>query len=157
MRLLIKQRVFSWTDSYDIYNENNQIKYVVQAEFLTLGHQLHVCDANQNEIGMIRQKILTFLPTFEIEIGGVTRGTIKKEFTLFRQAYDIDYNGWTMEGDFWGWDYEVYEAGRPIMHISKELLHWGDTYVIDIEDPSNELLGMMLVIAVDAANCSQKK
>jgi len=40
------------------------------------------------------------------------------------------------------------------MHISKELFHWGDTYVIDIANPSDELYGMMLVIALDAANCS---
>ena len=26
MRLLIKQRVFSWTDSYDVYDENENAK-----------------------------------------------------------------------------------------------------------------------------------
>lgn len=33
MRLLIKQRVFSWTDSYDVYDENENAKYFVKAEF----------------------------------------------------------------------------------------------------------------------------
>ena len=42
MRLLIKQRVFSWTDSYDVYDENENPKYFVKAEFFSLGHQLHV-------------------------------------------------------------------------------------------------------------------
>ena len=42
MRLCIKQRVFSWTDSYDVYDENGVARYFVQAEFLTLGHQIHV-------------------------------------------------------------------------------------------------------------------
>ena len=32
MRLLIKQRVFSWTDSYDVYDENENAKYFVKAE-----------------------------------------------------------------------------------------------------------------------------
>ena len=44
MRLLIKQRVFSWTDSYDVYDENENPKYFVKAEFFSLGHQLHVYD-----------------------------------------------------------------------------------------------------------------
>ena len=44
MRLLIKQRVFSWTDTYDVYDEYEHPKYFVKAEFLTLGHQIHVYD-----------------------------------------------------------------------------------------------------------------
>ena len=46
MRLLIKQRVFSWTDSYDVYDENENAKYFVKAEFFSLGHQLHIYDRN---------------------------------------------------------------------------------------------------------------
>ena len=34
MRLLIKQRVFSWTDSYDVYDENENPKYFVKAELI---------------------------------------------------------------------------------------------------------------------------
>ena len=51
MKLLIKQRVFSWGDAYDIYDENGNVKYVVKAEIFALGHQLHVYDANGFEIG----------------------------------------------------------------------------------------------------------
>lgn len=38
MRLLIKQWVFSWTDSYIVYDEQGNIKYTVKAELLALGH-----------------------------------------------------------------------------------------------------------------------
>ena len=31
----------------------------------------------------------------------------------------------------------------------------GDTYVLDIVDPADEIMALMLVIAIDAANCSQ--
>lgn len=36
------------------------------------------------------------------------------------------------------------------MHISKELFHWGDTYVVDIMRPQDDLVGVMLAIALDA-------
>ena len=100
MRLLIKQRVFSWTDSYDVYDENENPKYFVKAEFFSLGHQLHVYDRNNHELGVIRQRLLTFLPAFEIEIGGRVRGEIRKQFSFFKPRYEIDYNGWRVEGDF---------------------------------------------------------
>ena len=157
MELLIKQRVFSWTDSYDIYDADGNRKYFVKAEFFSLGHQLHVSDAGGNEIGVIRQRLFSFLPAFDIEIGGVVRGSIQKQFALFRPKYEVDCMGWRVEGDFLGWDYDVYSGCSPVIHISKKLFQWGDTYVIDIANPEDELMGMLLVIAIDAANCTQKR
>lgn len=154
MRLLIKQRVFSWTDTYDVYDENGSVKYFVKAEFLTLGHRLHVYDESRNEVGVIRQKLMTLLPAFEIETDGVVRGRIEKQFTLFRPKYEVDFNGWRAEGDFLGWDYDVYSGCSAVIHISRQLFRWGDTYVIDILNPEDELMGLLLVIAIDAANCT---
>ena len=48
MQLLIKQRVFSWSDTYDIYDEQGNQKYFVKNEFISLGHRLHVYDAAHN-------------------------------------------------------------------------------------------------------------
>lgn len=154
MKLLIKQRVFSWTDSYDVYDEDGNKKYFVKAEFLSLGHRVHVYNALDEELGLIRQKIITMLPAFEIDIAGRYCGRVQKRFTLFRPKYEIDFNGWRAEGDFLGWDYDVYSGCSSVVHISKELFHWGDTYVIDIANPEDELMALMLVIAIDAANCS---
>lgn len=56
MKLLIKQRVFSWTDTYDVYDEAGNPKYFVKAEFFTLGHQIHVYDMNHNEIGAVKER-----------------------------------------------------------------------------------------------------
>ncbi len=39
------------------------------------------------------------------------------------------------------------------MHIKKEYFSWGDTYVIDIKYPQDEILGLLLVLSIDAANC----
>ena len=155
MRLLIKQRVFAWGDTYDIYDEAGNVKYVVKAEIFAFGHQLHVYDALGNEVGRINQKLLTLLPQFEITVEGRMRGTIKKQFTFFVPKYDIDYNGWHAEGDMLGWNYEVYSGDRNIMHVNKQWLSWGDTYTIDIVDERDELEGIMLVIAIDAANCDK--
>lgn len=155
MKLLIKQRVFSWTDSYDVYDETGNKKYFVKAQFLALGHRLHVYDAAGNEIGMIKERLLTFLPVFEIEIGGRNCGSIQKKFTFFKPKYEIDCNGWRCEGDFLAWNYDVYSGCSAVVHITKELLHWGDTYVIDILNPGDEIMAMMLCIAIDAANCTQ--
>lgn len=155
MKLLIKQRVFSLTDTYDVYDENQQRKYFVKSEFLSLGHRIHVYDLNGNEIGSIHQKIFALLPVFELVIGGQVVGTVNKKFTMFRPKYEVNCRGWRVEGDFMSWEYDVYQGCSSILHISKQLLAWGDTYVLDYQMDSDEIMGLLLVIAIDAANCSQ--
>lgn len=154
MKFLIKQRVFSWSDTYDIYDEFGEAKYFVKAKAFSLGHVIHVYNRFDEEVGCIRQKLFTFLPAFEIEIGGQYLGRIKKEFTFFRPRYQLDFQDWTIEGNAFGWDYEVNSNQENIMSIQKELFHWGDTYAININEASNELIGLLIVIAIDAANCS---
>ena len=154
MKLLIKQRVFSWTDTYDVYDESGNTKYFVKAEFLSLGHKIHVYDTEEQEVGMIREKLMRLLPTFEIEGAGI-RGKIEKKISLLKPKYQVDFNGWQVKGDFMAWNYDVTDKhGNIAAHITKELLHWGDTYVIDYADPADELMALLLVIAIDAANCS---
>ena len=153
MRLLIKQRVFSWTDTYDVYDENEQNKYFVKTEFLSIGHKIHVYDMYHNEVGFIREKVIALLPSFEVEIAHRYMGKINKKLTFFKPRDEIDYNGWTVEGDIMGWNYNVYSGYNPVVHIKKELLRWGDTYVIDISQPKDEIAALMLVLAIDAANC----
>lgn len=155
MKLLIKQRVFSWRDSYDIYDEQGNEKYRVKAEAFSLGHQLKVFDKNECQIGTIQQRLITLLPIFDIELNGTHIGTIQKQFSLLTPKYSIDFNGWQVSGDFMGWDYDVISEDNVIVHISKELLHWGDTYVLDFVHPEDEVMGMILVIAIDAANRSK--
>lgn len=92
---------------------------------------------------------------YESNINGNVCGTISKQFTLFRTKYEVDCKGWRVEGDFLSWDYDVYEGCSSIIHISKEPFHWGDTYVIDFVNPADEILGLMLVIAINAANCTK--
>lgn len=155
MKLLFKQRFFSWFDSYDIYNEADETVYTVQGQ-LAWGHCLKIFDAFGSEIGTVRERVLTFLPKFELYLGERYVGCISREFTLFQPRYQIDCNGWQVEGDFLEWDYHITDdAGQSVAAISKELFHWTDTYVIDVHDPKDALCALMLALAIDAEKCSR--
>ena len=154
MKLLFKQRFFSWFDSYDIYDEAGNTVYTVKGQ-LSWGHCLKIYDAYRNEIGTVRERILSFLPRFEIDMGRQYIGCITKEFTFFKPKFTIDFNGWYVKGDFWGWDYKVYDrSGRYVAGVSKQLFRCSDTYAIDVYDPQDALGALMLVLAIDAEKCS---
>lgn len=157
MRLLIKQRVFSWSDTYDVYDQYDEARYFVKAEMFSFGHQIHVYDKRTGrEVGSIHQKLLAFLPQFEIVIDGIPVGAIRKEFSFFTPRYHVDFCDWEVEGDFLGWDYQAYQGEKQVLAVSKELFHWGDTYVLEYSNASDEIPGLLLTIAIDAANCSNK-
>ena len=155
LELLIKQRVFSWTDSYDVFDETGEARYFVKAELFSFGHQIHVFDKRSGrELGAIHQRLFSLTPTFEIVIDGQICGTVCREFTLFRPRYHVDFRGWDVEGDFLSWDYQVSQGHREVMSITKEWMTWGDTYVLRYSNPADEMPGLLLVIAIDAANCN---
>ncbi|MBR5453347.1 MAG: LURP-one-related family protein [Clostridia bacterium] len=156
MRLLFKQRLFSWFDSYDVYNEAGETMFTVKGQ-LAWGHCLKIFDALSNEVGTVKEKILTFLSKFELYIGGSYLGCISKEFSFFKPKYNIECNGWHVEGNVFEWDYTVTDpVGSTVAIVNKELFNWTDTYVIDITDPGNMLPALMLVLAIDAEKCSRK-
>ena len=99
MKLLFKQRFFSWFDSYDIYDEAGHTVYTVKGQ-LSWGHCLKIYDAQGREIGTVKERILTFLPKFEMYLGDRYIGCISKELTFFRPKYHIDCNGWDVDGDW---------------------------------------------------------
>lgn len=155
MKLLFKQRVFSWLDSYDIYDEQGNTVYTVRGK-LNWGHCLKIYDVYGTEIGTVKERVLTFLPKFEIYLGEQYLGCIQKELTFFKPRYQIDYNGWYVEGNFWEWDYEIIDCtGDTVAVVSKELLHWADTYAIDVCNPEHALTVLMFVLALDAEKCSR--
>ena len=155
MKLLFKQRFFSWFDSYDIYDEAGNTVFTVKGE-LAWGHLLRIYDESGNVVGCVKEKIFTFLPKFEMYLGENYIGCISKEFTFFKPKFDIDYNGWHVDGDWFEWDYSIMNStGMNIATVSKELWNWTDTYVIDVHDPQDALCALMLVLAIDAEKCSR--
>lgn len=149
MKLYIKEKVFSWNERFSVKDENGWDKYFVEGEFLSLGKKLHLLNVHGEEVAFIQQKLLTLLPRFTVSVAGRQIAEIRKEFTLFFQRYVIDGLGWEVEGSIWEHEYEIRRNGRPIVMISKEWFTWGDSYVLDILDPADELLALAVVLTVD--------
>lgn len=157
MKLLFKQRFFSWFDSYDIYYENGAVAYTVEGQ-LSWGHELHIKDASGVHIATVKEKIFRFMPEFDFYIRGQFIGSQKKRFQFFEHSYYLDFNGWQATGNWMGWDYNIKDGnGAPIARISKQLWNWTDTYVIETVRDEVALLSLMFTLAIDAEKCSQNK
>lgn len=155
MRLLFKQRMFSWFDSYDIYNERWQKVYTVKGQ-LSWGHCLKVYDARGYEVGTLKERMLTWLPQFEIYAEGQHVGHISKEFSFVFPRYRIEGKDWNAQGSILEWDYTIRDGNENLIAtVKKEFFNWTDTYVLDIVNPLDGLMVLMFVLAIDAEKCSR--
>lgn len=155
MKLLFKQRLFSWFDSYDIYDEQGNTVFTVEGK-LSWGHCLHIHDASGAHIGTVKERVLTFLPKFELFIQEQYIGEVRKEFTFFVPKFELDFNGWQIEGDILEWNYRMVDpSGQCRAVAEKKIWNWTDTYEIDVADGRDAVYALMIVLAIDAAKCSR--
>ena len=75
---------------------------------------------------------------------------------MLKPRYEIDCNGWQVDGDWLEWDYTIAAAdGTPVAIVTKEVWKLTDTYVIEVNEPENALCALMVVLAIDAEKCSR--
>ena len=156
MKLFIKEKVFSLSDKFFVMDEYGEEKYIVEGEIFSWGKKLHVYDRQGAEVAFIKQELFTFLPRFTVYAGGVEIAQVKREFSLFFPRYTIEGLGWEIEGSFWEHDYQITRQGSPIVTIQKEWMTWGDSYMLDIANPADEIIALAVVLTIDCVQEMQQ-
>lgn len=155
MKLLFKQRLFSWFDSYDIFNENGETIFTVEGK-PSWGHKLHILNRRGEHIATVKQVVLTWLPKFELYEGDRYIGSITKKLTFLKPQYEVDFNGWNVSGNFLEWDYNIVNSsGQTVAAVSKKIFNFNDTYTVDTTNDSDALYALMVTLAIDAEKCSR--
>ena len=94
-QFLIKQRVFSWMDNFDINDTAGNPKYVVRADIFNIGHKVRlfkVIDGRKDKLlqkGIIDEKRLRLFREYEIIINAQPQGKIKKQFSVFQTKQNL--------------------------------------------------------------------
>ena len=158
MKLYFKQKIFSWLDSYDVYDESGNVYFKVRGK-IAWGHKLAIYDADGDEVGIVKEKIIDLMPHFDFYMGSTKVGSLRKKITLLKPKFAIDFGGrkWDVDGNWWEWDYFIKEGREKIAAIYKRIFRLTDNYVIEVRDPADALGALMVVIAIDAEKCSEEK
>ena len=150
MSLYMKQHVFTWGDTFSIYDDAGNVKYSVEGEVFTFGKKLHLFDRAGMELAYIEQKIFTFLPRYYINRPGKGTVEVVKEFSFFTPEYSVNPQGWTVHGDFFAHEYEIEYGGQTVAAVSKEWFSFGDAYAIRFGVGVDEVLALAVVLVIDA-------
>ena len=160
MRYVMKERLFSWGDDFHIKDEHGGSVFFVDGKALSLGNQLSFQDPSGNELAYIKQKLLSWGPTYEIYRDGQLFAVVKKQlFSLFRHVFTVDVPGpddLVAEGDFWDHEYTFNRAGRGVAQVSKKWFAWGDTYGVEVADDEDAVLILASAVVIDQV-CHESK
>lgn len=128
---------------------------------LGLAHKFSIYDSHDNYIGSIAQRAFTLRYTFNFDVtnpdgSGTLQGSVIKQFTLFNTSIVVNCNrNYSLYGSWPGWDYTVYRDNQTCATLSKQLFNLTDTYACEYANPEDELMCIVLLVAIDAIKCSQ--
>ncbi len=151
MKYLIRQRIFSFRDSFTIKNEMEEDCFKVYGKILSFGNKLHLTDMQDRELFYIEQRLFRFLPEYTIYENGMEVAKVKKNLTLFRPSFDITstYGDFNIDGNFLAYDFTVFQNGAPAAIISKKWFSFSDSYGVSVSDNENHPFILSLVIVLD--------
>jgi uncharacterized protein YxjI len=153
MRYVLRQKLFSWSDSYVIRNENDDPVYQVKGEVFSLGKKLSFQDMEGRELVFVRQRLLTLRPKYEISRDGETLAVVEKAWTFFKCRFSVDVPGpddYEAAGDFMDHEYEFEQYGETAATISKKWFSWTDSYGVDIAAGHDEVMLLACAVVIDA-------
>ncbi|HSH35224.1 LURP-one-related/scramblase family protein [Schnuerera sp.] len=151
MRYIIKEKIFTFADRFNIEDENGYPQYEVVGKIFSLGNKLRIYDLNGQELIYIEQEVFRFLPEYNIYKEESLIGKIKKEFTFFKPKFQIEssYGNFTVEGDVFHHDFNILKNGNPIAWINKKWVSFSDTYSVDILDEEDQPFILSIIIVLD--------
>ena len=153
MRYVMKQRLFCWGDDFTIKNGVGEDVFFVDGKAFSIGDKLSFQDMQGNELACIRQKLLSWGPTYEIQRHGEVAAVVKKHlFTLLRCRFTVDVPGpddLEAEGSFLDREYQFVRSGKTAATVSKQWFSWADTYGVDVADGEDDVLILASTVVID--------
>lgn len=155
MRYVMKQKLFSWGQDFHITDETGQNVFFVDGQVFTLGQKLSFQDLQGHELAFIRQKLLSWGPTYEITRSGRLVAIVKKKlFTFMRCKFTVDVPGpddLESEGSLLDYEYTFTRHGQIVATVSKRWFSFGDTYGVDIAPGEDDILILSSTVVIDMA------
>ena len=130
-----------------------------------MGDKLSFQDMGGNELVFIRQRLLSWGLTYELQRAGGPTAVVKKSlWTFFKDRFTVDVaaDGPTpddleVRGDFWDHEYEFARGGQVVAAVSKRWFAWTDTYGVDVADGEDDVLVLACTVVVDLSIAKERR
>ncbi|MGM9592017.1 MAG: LURP-one-related/scramblase family protein [Oscillospiraceae bacterium] len=148
-KLLIKKKSFSIKRGFTVLDEFENRKYVVKTDMLSLGYPcVRLFDTNEKEIGKVKLASKLGKRTYVMYLDGEELGTLSRKMSV-KIKLDLSFNGWRLDGNLMQNSFVVYNKNENIIMKFNDAFDTPDTYVLEMNNRENEIIGLLLVMAVE--------
>ena len=159
MRYQLKQRFIGFGDDFYIYDESGEKRYFIDGYAFSFGQKFAFKDVNGRKIGMIKKRLFTFFPSYNVTMESGQSAIVKKSPFAFRDKFIIDVPGpddYTVVGRLIEHEYNFYRNKQVEATVSRKFFRATDTYSVDIPGAHNHELLLACAVAIDMV-CHNKK
>ena len=164
-RLVLTQKRYTFKESFQVFDENKDVKYIVKGKLFSSTHKLTVFDkTGKNKLGEVNEKRIALRSPLSLEshpkdfivkLGDKKIGKIKSRYSFAKPKFEFDFNGWIIEGNIIGSKYKIRDGQEIVMEVYEKIWFGEDTYFVDIVNPDNEVLCLMIALAIDSSHSSK--
>lgn len=148
-KLYMKEKKISLVGKYKVFDEQDRVKFTVEGSFIKIPKRFKVENSQGKEVAEVAKKLISLRPKYTIYINGKEVVTLKKRLAAIGSKYKINSEDIEVKGDWWNYNFKVLRKGKQIAKVSKKLLSWGDSFVMEVNDDRDETLIVALVVAID--------
>ena len=152
MRYQMKQKIWSLGNSFTIKDANEVDAFRVQGQAFSWGHKLSFQDASGLEVAYIKQRLMSWKPTYEIYRDETKFAEVTRDISWFKSHFTLDVpgpNDYTATGSFLAHEFVFKRSGRQVATVSKKFWAWTDKYGIDIVDGEDDVAILATCVVID--------
>jgi len=161
MRYVIREKFFHLGEDSVITDEAGNVRFQVNGKLLSLNNKLVISDPSGAEVATVHRKIISLLPTYEVERHGQNVAELRKHFfTPFVDRFSLDVPGegdFEMTGSLLEHEYTITLGGQVVATISKRWVALTDTYMVDIAPGQDDVTLLASVLALDLAEDRERE
>ncbi|MDH6144645.1 MULTISPECIES: LURP-one-related/scramblase family protein [Kitasatospora] len=153
MRYLVRDRMFAFHEEAWIETEHREKVFKVDRKLLRLRTTFAFVDPWGQTAATIVRKAMTWHHTILIKHDGERLGKISRRFfRLFGDRFVVklrDGRKLRINGNLWDREFDIQHRGTTLAHVSRRWFSLRDTYAVDVMEPADTTMLLVLAVCVD--------
>jgi uncharacterized protein YxjI len=153
VRYLVRDRMFAFHEEAWIETEHREKVFKVDRKHLRLRTTFAFVDPWGQQAATIVRKAMTWHHTILIKHDGQHLGKIsRRAFKLFGDRFTAklaDGRKLRINGNLWDREFDIQHRGTTLAHVSRRWFSLRDTYAVDVLDPADTTMLLVLAVCVD--------
>ncbi|HLR24176.1 MAG TPA: hypothetical protein VK093_00080 [Candidatus Avipropionibacterium sp.] len=146
--LIIKKKIFNMNDAFTIYDHNDNILFETKNEGDIRNSVYTLVDPSSGSKTRIYKEIEKKSILYHIDIKGDKIVTITTNKGLRTKRFSVEPGGLTIKANSSKLIFKLRDGSEELGRVETKLLRFKDTYFVDILNPSEETMYILIALAI---------